>query len=139
MDSVIREQFQHIVASQLPPTPLWGRTSLRVLIRAAFDFLGEFHHHCKPNHTQFDPLIERAIQQELAAILLSWLKQAKASATRYRVRMETVASVMSWAIFGTAVQWSSNERTPSAEEMTNQVFLVLTEGLAHLAPGLLPE
>jgi hypothetical protein len=88
---------------------------------------------------QFEPLIERAIQQELADLLLSWLKQAKPSGPGRRVRLETVASVMSWAIFGTAVHWSRTDRTPSAEEMTNQVLLVLTEGVAHLAPGLLPE
>src|SRR5437588_5256660 len=73
MDSVIREQFQHIVASQLPPTPRWGVESLRALIRAVFDFLGEFHHDCKPSDMQFDPLIERAVQQEIAEVLLNWL------------------------------------------------------------------
>ena len=139
MDSIIREQFQQNVASQLPPAPSWGVASLRVLIRAAFDFLGEFHQECKPSDTQFDPLIERAVQQELAEILLNWLKQTRASNTGKRVRMETVASVMSWAIFGTAVQWGRNERTPSAEEMTNHVLLILTEGVAHLDPDLLPE
>ncbi len=128
LDSIIREQFQHSVAERLPSTPMWGRQSLHMLIRAVFDFLDEFHRDCKPTDAQFDPLIERAVQQELAEILLSWLKQARASDNRSRVRLETMASVMSWAIFGTAVQWSRNERTPSAEEMVNQVLLVLTEG-----------
>ena len=136
LDSIIREQFQRLATSQLPPAPSWGGASLRALIRAAFDFLGEFHRDCKPSDTQFDPLIERAVQQELAEILLSWLKQAPASGTQQRVPAKTMASVMSWAIFGTAAEWSRNARTPSAEEMTNQVLLVLTEGVARLAPGL---
>ena len=106
-------------------------------MRAAFEFLGEFHHNCKPSDTQFDPLIERAVQQELAEILLGWLKQAPVSSMGRRVPAKMIASVMSWAIFGIAVQWGRNERTPSAEEMANQVLLVLTEGVAHLAPGLL--
>jgi hypothetical protein len=49
-----------------------------------------------------------------------------------------VASVVSWAIFGPAIQWGRDERTPSAEEMTRQALLLITEGLAHLAPGFLP-
>jgi hypothetical protein len=53
--------------------------------------------------------------------------------------MEMIASVTSWAIFGTAVKWSKNERTLLAEDMTNQVLVVLTEGVAHLSPGLLAE
>src|SRR6266852_5992483 len=112
-----------MVASKFPSAPRWEAESLRVLIRATFDFLGKFHRDCKPSDTQFDPLIERAVQQELAEILLSWLKQARAAGTPQRVRMETVASVMSWAIFGTAVQWSRSGQTSSAEEMTNQVLL----------------
>lgn len=142
MDSLIREEFQRTVASQLPSNPRWSAASLRTLIRATFDFFGQFHHGCKPSDRQFDPLMERAIQQELADILLGWIKQASptgaASATR-RVPAKTLASVMSWAIFGTTVQWSRSERAAPAEEMTNQVLLVLTEGVAHLAPGLLPE
>jgi len=138
LDSIVREQFQRTVAQLLPPTPAWSMQSLRALVRATYDFLGEFHHNCKPGDAQFDPLIERAIQQELAEVLLTWLKQAKVAGMRQGVRLELIASVISWAIFGPAVQWGRNERTPSADEMTNQVMLVITEGLAHIAPGFLP-
>lgn len=138
LDSIIRTQFQSAIADLLPPAPAWGRQSLHALVRATFGFLGDFHHDCKHGDMQFDPLIERAIQQELAEILLNWLKLAKVAGMRQGIHLETVASVISWAIFGTAVQWSRNEHVPSAEEMTNQVLLVITEGLAHLAPGFLP-
>ena len=66
LDSIIREQFQQAAASKLPSSPSWGVQSLRLLIEVVFDFLGGFHHDCKPTHTQFDPLVERAVQQELA-------------------------------------------------------------------------
>jgi len=135
MDSILREQFQQALASTLPPSPSWGAQSLRLLIEGVFGFLRDCS---KPRETQFDPLVERAVQQELAKILLSWLKQAKTGGVKPRVRLETAASVMSWAIFGTAVEWSRNERAPSAKEMATEVLLVLTEGVAHLAPGLLP-
>ena len=137
LDSIIREQFQQAAASKLPSSPSWGVQSLRLLIEVVFDFLGGFHHDCKPTHTQFDPLVERAVQQELAEILLGWLKQAKTAGVKPLVRPETAASVMSWAIFGTAVEWSQNERAPSVEVMTTQVLLVLTEGVAHLTPDFL--
>ncbi len=140
MDSVIREEFQRAVADQLPSDPGWNITSLRALIRATFDFLDRFHHGCKPTNTPF-PLMERAIQQELANMLLGWLKQAvpRSAANASRgVPAKTLASVLSWAIFGTAVQWSHSERTTTVEEMTNQVVVVLTEGATRLAPGLSP-
>jgi AcrR family transcriptional regulator len=136
LDALIREQFQEAMTSKLPASPKWGVQSLRLLIRAVLDYLDEFQSHCKPTDRQFDPLWQRAIQRELAEILLSWLKQAKTSGVKPRVDIETMASVMSWAIFGTAAEWSGNEGTISAEEMTMQVLLILTEGGAHLAPVL---
>ena len=138
MDSIVREQFQRNLAEYLPVAPAWGKQSLNALIKATFTFLGDLHYNCKPSNKQFDPLMERALQQELAEVVLSWLKQAKVAGMRQGVNLETVSSVISWAIFGTVVQWSRGERTHSAEEMTNQVLLVITEGLVHLAPGFLP-
>jgi hypothetical protein len=55
------------------------------------------------------------------------------------VRPELIASAISWAIFGPAGEWKRNEQTLSADEMTRQIMLVITEGLAHLAPNFLPE
>src|SRR5258707_7406050 len=87
LDSIVREQFQRTVAQLLPPTPAWSMQSLRALVRATYDFLGEFHHNCKPGDAQFDPLIERAIQQGLAEVLLTWLQQAKVAGMRQGVRL----------------------------------------------------
>ncbi len=133
LDSIVREQFQQVLAQHLPSESVWNVPSLRALVRATFG-----HHECQPGHQQFDLLMEQAIQQELAEVLLTWLKQAKVAGMRPEVRLELVASVISWAIFGPSVQWGHSERTLSADEMTNQVMLVITEGLTHLAPGFLP-
>lgn len=139
LDSIVRELFEQRLAQHLPPAPIWNVRSLRALVRTTFDFLGEFHHKCHHEDSQFDPLMERAVQQELAEVLLRWLKQARVAGMRPGLRLELVASVTSWAIFGPAVQWGRNGRAPSAEEMTNQTLLVITEGLKHLASGFLPE
>ena len=138
LDSIIREMFQQGLAQRLPPAPIWNVENLRALVRATFGFLEEFHHDCKPSAQAFDPMVERAIQQELASVLQDWLKQAHVAGMRPGVRVEFVASIISWAIFGPAVQWSRQERTPSADEMTRQTMLVITECLSHLAPGFLP-
>jgi AcrR family transcriptional regulator len=137
-DSILRESFQRELVQHLPPEPVWSVDSLRVLVRTTFDFLELFHEGCKASKQSFDPLMERAIQQELASVLQEWLKRARVAGKRPGVRIELVASITSWAIFGPAVQWSRQEQTPSADEMTYQTMLVITEGLSHLAPGFLP-
>jgi len=133
MDSIIREQFQLVVISKLPAGYGWEKQSLRALILGVFDFLGEFRSHCSPTpsaaNAQFEPQFERAIQQEIYNILLGWLKRAPRAGAGPRVSVETMASVMSWAIFGTAANWSRGEQKSSAQDMTNQVVQLLVDGL----------
>ncbi len=135
LDSVIREQFQRKVASTLPTASRGGVSSLRVLIEAVFDYLTEVQSEWKPTATQFEPLFEQIVQEELSLVLSSRLKQVPASGRGQRVPVGTMALVMSWAIFGAAAQWSRGERTISAEQMVNNVLTVITEGIAHLAPA----
>ncbi|MEI4914020.1 hypothetical protein Q8G39_28640, partial [Klebsiella pneumoniae] len=53
--------------------------------------------------------------------------------------LETTASVVGWAIFGTAIQWSQEETTVSSEQMVDSISQVIMEGVARLAPDALPE
>lgn len=136
MDSMLREHFQQMVGSKLSPLPQWGVGSLRILISAVFDFLKEVHKGCKPNHSQIDPFFERTVQEELYGLLLSWLRQVPPSNIGRRVPVETIALVMSWAIFGAAVQWSHGERTILAEQMADYVLTVIAEGVVRLTSDL---
>ena len=135
LDSIIREEFQREVASKLPPGSRWGVNTLRVLIGSVFDFLRKVQNEHKPTDIELDPLIEPIVQEELAEVLSSWLKQVPISGMGRRVPAGTVASVMSWAMFGAAAQWIHGAKTSSAEQMVNQVVIVITEGVAHLIPG----
>jgi hypothetical protein len=84
-------------------------------------------------------LIEQAIHEELTELLLTWLKQTKSKETRWRVPIETIARVVSWAIFGAVLQWSQEESTTSSEQMANDILLVIMEGVTRLAPQASPE
>ena len=138
LDLIIRERFQHVLAQYLPATPIWSMQALHALIKATFTCVEGFYQHCRLTEPQSGPLIEQAIQQELEEVLLRWLKQARVAGKRPGLRMELVASVVSWAIFGPAVHWGRYEHTPSVDEMVRQTAQVITEGLLHLAPGFLP-
>ena len=135
LDSIIRGQFQKEMASKLPPGSRWGVNTLRVLIGAVFDFLRKVQSQWKPTDTQLEPLFERIVQEELAEVLASWLKQVPISGMGRRVPVGTVASVMSWAMFGAAAQWIHGAKTISTEQMVNQVLIVITEGVGRLIPA----
>ncbi len=142
LDSMLREQFQQTITKRLPATLQWNATSVRILIRASFEFVSEVQRLYKPFDEQIELLLGKIMQPEIAHLLLEWLKQVRGLKISPRVRLKTVVSVMSWVILGTVIEWAFqrtlDEEMLSTEEITNQVFLVLTEGVAHLVPGLLP-
>lgn len=152
LETVIRERFRQSLESYVSLTFRWDRNSLQLLIRQILTgFEEKYQHRFHPSHI-LAPLIERAMHEELADLLLSWLRQTEHAelAGQYRshrtypgtqrpVSLETIARVTSWAIFGTAIQWSQEETTLSAEEMARDILLVTLEGIAHLAPDALPE
>ena len=128
LDAVIREQFHQAVALKLSSTSRLGRTTLRLLIQTVFEYFSEFYNRCQPSETM-NPFLEQAVQEELTRLLLTWLKQERA-----RVQVETMAVMVSWAILGAVVQWCRGTNTIPAEQMADQVLIVITEGMERLTP-----
>ena len=140
LDSLVREQFTRFVTHELPAEPTWSLPSLRALILATFLFVGELHRRCKAA-THFDPLIERAVQQELSRVLSDWLQPVAGTVTAAAGDPgfpTTMASLMSWAIFGAAVEWSRKNQTRPAAEMAEYVLEVLAHGAANIQPAVTP-
>jgi AcrR family transcriptional regulator len=139
LDTFVREDFQHLLANTLPPTSQWDRRTLHLLIEALLNYFERKYHHQRHLPHAVAPLVEQAIHDELTRLLLAWLKQSEGKEILWRVPMETIARVVSWAIFGTALQWSQEEPTTSLEQVTNDILLVIMEGVTRLAPHALPE
>ncbi len=133
LESWMREKFHRALQSQLPASSTLQVSTLRLLIRAVFDFLALFRSYLKPADQQYEPLFEIALQQELSEILLRWLKQVPSEIPLQEETVETTAQVISWAIFGPAAQWSRGSQTISAEKMTCHVLSVVIAGLSPVA------
>jgi hypothetical protein len=102
---------------------------LRILIEVVLCYLDEFYRRCGPKDLRY---LEWIVQEEVAAVLLHWFKQTKTAGSSLRVPRETMASAMSWTIFGTAAGWCLNKRSLSAKEMADHILLALSEGGTYL-------
>jgi hypothetical protein len=95
---------------------------------------------CKPFDTQMELLAGKLAQSELTTILSAWLVHVQGANTPARVRLKTIVSATSWVILGTGIEWAFqqalDEETLSPDEITDQVILILTQGVARLAPEL---
>jgi AcrR family transcriptional regulator len=138
-DTIIREQFHQMMVNALPASPRWDKRTLQLLILAILDSSEHKYHHQHHSSSVLVPLLERATQEELTQLLLAWLKQERGTKTRAGVALETIATIVSWAIFGTALQWSQQETTMPKEQMANALLQIITSGTVHLVPDLLRE
>jgi AcrR family transcriptional regulator len=132
LENWMRAKFQRALEGQLPSSSALQMNTLRTLILVVFDFLATFRRYMKPADKQFEPLFEVALQQELSEILLNWLKQIPSQIPIPPETMEITALVISWAIFGPAVQWSRGAQTCSAEEMACHVLTIVVAGLSPI-------
>jgi AcrR family transcriptional regulator len=139
VDTFVREDFQRLLANALPSTSCWNRETLHLLVQTILDHFERKYHHQHHIPQAVAPLVERAIHEELTDLLLTWLKQSEGKVIQWRVPMETIASVVGWAIFGAVIQWSQEETTVSSEQMVQAILLVILEGVARLVPDALPE
>ncbi|HEU5383034.1 MAG TPA: TetR/AcrR family transcriptional regulator [Ktedonobacteraceae bacterium] len=132
LDELIRDQFQALLKKSLPPEPRWNTQTLRLLVKVVLEHFEDEYHQCDPAEV-VDPLIERATKDALAHLLLTWLKQEQSSGTNFRVPVETIARIVSWTILGAAAHWYQEGIKLSAEQVADDVLLIVTEGIAHLA------
>lgn len=139
LEATLRAQFQQRMTSRFAGSGgRWDAGSMRLLISSSYEFFMEVKRLCKPFDTQMELLAGKLAQSELTTILSAWLKQAPDAQTPARVRPKTIVSATSWIILGTGIEWafqqSLDEETLSPEDITDQVILILTQGVTRLPP-----
>ena len=93
------------------------------LIDTILDFMSSYKHYFRLMNKEYKPLFEAALQEELADILLEMLK-SKPSHTS--MTTQTTATFLSWAIFGTANEWSSKRIQDSKDAIANQLLQLVS-------------
>lgn len=132
LDEAFGERFRDTVTSRVSLDAPFTAEHLRTLIATVFRSQAEFHDHCQHQSPGRDisPMMAAKVQRELNGYLLEWLRRSPPLGGRPAAEREVLASVLSWAIFGAAVEWTNAERRVSAEERAERVAAMLMSGLA---------
>ena len=128
-DHYISEAFREELRQRLPDPSGLTAENLKALILAACDYLAGLNSACSRTDRQFRPLIESQVQEELHELLLRWIEATPEKTVGRQASPEVTASVVSWSIFGTALDWSRDGAAGSEERFADQALSVIAEGL----------
>jgi AcrR family transcriptional regulator len=130
-DALMRDMFRQLVDQQLPAGSTLTRSNLRALILATLQAFEEIKRRCNHQHAGvWRPLVPVVIQEELFEQLAGWLEQLPGPSSS-----DSLATVLSWAVFGAGMDWDSGPESGSAEQMAGQVAQILMDGLATIVPA----
>jgi AcrR family transcriptional regulator len=126
---MIGEQLQMKLDEKLSSVITLDEENFRLLVITIGEYLNEFHGHClTTSHKQIESFIETEMQQRIYAKLLSWIRES--GKTPSGSSPEMAATVLSWSILGTTMQWSQSEKKQSLSELASSVMALLVGGLA---------
>jgi AcrR family transcriptional regulator len=135
----LRAQFQQHVASRVLMGDPWSLSTFRLLIGIVVEWFMQFHQLTRSADRSLIPLVVTTLQEALFELLLQGFKPVAGSLMDQPGDLETVAMVMSWAIFGAGFQcfhqWDEQMISLPPAELANKVTSVLIEGLAQTLPA----
>ncbi|MEM7336753.1 MAG: TetR/AcrR family transcriptional regulator, partial [Chloroflexota bacterium] len=125
---MLRESFEEKVLPRVHFCDGISKGNLHTLTVATCEFLAEFNDLYAPKHSNDHPPIERLIQPLILQILMVWFEISDGE-TAVKQPAEKKAITLSWAIFGSALQWSRSGRTETAEKQSELIVDLLLSGV----------
>jgi AcrR family transcriptional regulator len=124
----VRDYFVERLEATLPVSSPVSAENLRLLCRLVLVTLREMHdHQCRPSDTRYDPLGEAVVQDALYAFILDWLGSSQDDESPM-TSVETLATVMSWTIFGAGMDWSRSAAPRQLDTFLDEIVAVLYRG-----------
>jgi AcrR family transcriptional regulator len=119
-----RELFREALVSKLLDNQNAENVSFEQLIDTVLEFMISYRRYFRRVNRQYEPLFEAVLQQELKTVISAILEKSS-----HQQEPET-ATFLSWAIFGSANEWSRELKDQSKKDITKQL-LTLTNLVAR--------
>jgi AcrR family transcriptional regulator len=114
-----RELFRQALEEKLLDNQAAENISFDQLIDTVLDFAINYRRYFRRLNREYEPLFETALLQELKVILKSILEKDSLYTAAHNIESE--ATFISWAIFGSATEWSRDQKRLSKEAIAEQI------------------
>jgi AcrR family transcriptional regulator len=115
VDELIREGFMQMLQQRTATRADSIEEQVRRLLLAVCDYWTALHSQCQHSYRMFDSLVEAQVKAQLREQVRTAILERSAPRSHSHPRVELLATIVSWAIYGAALEWSQRPEGQSAE------------------------
>lgn len=136
VDDLIRDSFAEVLQKHMQTPTQNAQEQLRYLLLAVIDHWQGTNTHCKPVYSPFESMIEAQVKGQIRNSLYTWLLTYYPTHKEPQNRLELTATIVSWAIYGAAMEWGKQieKQTPAA--FADQALPLIVASIDALAETL---
>lgn len=129
IDELAREGFTQMLEQRETTHALGAEHQLRRLFLAVCDYLRMLQTNCKHGH-MFDSLAEAQIKALLREQVRAVLLDRSAPRTHSHPQLELLVTIVSWAIYGAALEWSQRSGAQPPEAFVDDALPLIAASMA---------
>jgi AcrR family transcriptional regulator len=130
--SWVRDDFVHRLHASVPRSLPVTVENLRLLCMVVLQTLRDTHEQCRPIDSQYVPLFESVVQEALYGFILEWFRLSMSQQSGQEMKVEPLARVMSWTIFGAGIDWSRVGDAAALDSFVEEIVEVLLRGVSEM-------
>jgi AcrR family transcriptional regulator len=130
VDEMIREGFTQMLQPRMATPAASTEEQLRRLLLAVCDYWTALHSQCKHSYRMFDSLVEAQVKAQLREQVRSAIIERGGPRSHSHPRVELLATIVSWAIYGAALEWSQRPGGQSAEAFVEEALPLIAASSA---------
>jgi AcrR family transcriptional regulator len=132
IDEMIRLKFARSLEQRMASQVVCARDHLRRLFLAVTDHWSAMHSHCGETYQLFEALVEAQVKTQVRASVRAWLLGHDGPAIRRPECVEMASAIVSWAIYGAAMEWSRRTDGQTAEEFADLAIPLIAASITAL-------
>ncbi|SRR6266545_2814776 len=132
VDDLIREGFAAILQQRLQTPTTNAQEHLRRLFLAVTDHWIATHAQCQQGYRLFESLVEAQVKAQVRDSVCAWFVEYKPTRVAHQNRLELAATIVSWAIYGAAKEWTKQRGVQTAEAFADTALPLIAASIAAL-------
>lgn len=130
VDEMIRAGFTQMLQQRTATLATSIEEHLRRLLLAVCDYWTALHGQCKHSYRMFDSLVEAQVKAQLREQVRRAMLERSGPRSHSHPRVELLATIVSWAIYGAALEWSQRSGTQAAEAFVEEALPLIAASIA---------